>query len=947
MKIAKNKTLAILIAALLSFSMTASMMLIPSAHAQTNLVTYAYINAAPNPTGVGQQVEIIVWVEPVFGNNAELINNYRFSTGTTADPSWTIVITAPDGTKTTETLGVVSSPTSTYDYYYTPQKTGTYMLTFNFPATTVAASYDPTSAFVGDTYLAATASTNLTVQSTPISALPSAPLPTAFWTRPIYGENTAWYTIASNWLGWGSPNYVGIAVSLAGGANGESFGPPFTQVGSLTSHIMWTMPLTTGGVVGQTATTIPANTYSDGSAYDQKFQNPIIVAGLLIFTEPISQAEPGSGPTVCINLETGQQMWSENIPYGSEFGGAISFAYVYDAEDGNQHGVWPPMLVASTFTPSFQTEWVFYDAYTGAQLFSLTGIPSFQTTMLGPEGEYLGLNLVNYGNATSPNWYLQEWNSSRLWDNLYNGPSTTPTIPPPISNGAIACNAQGVPTEQPVDATWTGGYILYTTIFGTAPTYVASMYDFNVSVPWLDTAMLNGKHIGSITQAPAATPITEAPAAIQGDILLAYAGTLPSNGDFDFLPIPSTTPWEWFGINLNASVGTIGAELWHNTQTAPAGNFTVIWGGMDPATKVFVEDYRETNQFVGFSLTTGAQIWGPTAPLAPLDYYGSTASGTISDTLADGQLYACGYAGIIYCFNDVTGKILWTYGNGPVGSDNSTNSGVETPFGVYPTFINAIGSGVVYTVTTEHTEETPIFKGSLASAINATTGALIWTISDYVGQFFTTSYAMADGYNVMFNSYDNSIQTVGRGPSQTTVTAPDSGLAFGQNVVIRGTVMDISAGTKQTEQAADFPNGVPCASDASMTAWMGYVYLQQPEPTNFAGVQVELAVLDSNGNHYPIGYATTDQSGMYSLTWKPTIPGNFTVYAVFAGTNAYYPSNAETTFNVMSAVPTVAPTASPPSGLASTSSLELGIAAVIIIIVVCVAVLAVLILRKR
>ena len=65
--------------------------------------------------------------------------------------------------------------------------------------------------------------------------------------------------------------------------------------------------------------------------------------------------------------------------------------------------------------------------------------------------------------------------------------------------------------------------------------------------------------------------------------------------------------------------------------------------------------------------------------------------------------------------------------------------------------------------------------------------------------------------------------------------------------------MDISAGTKQTEQAADFPNGVPCASDASMTAWMGYVYQQQPEPTNFTGVQVQLAVLDSNGNHYPIG----------------------------------------------------------------------------------------------
>ena len=107
----------------------------------------------------------------------------------------------------------------------------------------------------------------------------------------------------------------------------------------------------------------------------------------------------------------------------------------------------------------------------------------------------------------------------------------------------------------------------------------------------------------------------------------------------------------------------------------------------------------------------------------------------------------------------------------PVGSDNSTNAGVETPFGNYPTFVNAIGSGVIYTVTTEHTEETPIFKGAVARAINATTGAQIWTLSDYTGEFLTSSYAMADGYSIMFNSYDNEIYIVGKGPSSTTVKA--------------------------------------------------------------------------------------------------------------------------------------------------------------------------------
>ena len=91
-----------------------------------------------------------------------------------------------------------------------------------------------------------------------------------------------------------------------------------------------------------------------------------------------------------------------------------------------------------------------------------------------------------------------------------------------------------------------------------------------------------------------------------------------------------------------------------------------------------------------------------------------------------------------------------------------------------------------------------------------------------------------------WNGYDNSIYSIGQGPSATTVTAPDVGLPFGTPVVIQGTVMDVSPGTKQTEQAADFPNGVPVASDSIMQQWMGYVYQQQPLPTNFAGVQVNI-----------------------------------------------------------------------------------------------------------
>ena len=159
--------------------------------------------------------------------------------------------------------------------------------------------------------------------------------------------------------------------------------------------------------------------------------------------------------------------------------------------------------------------------------------------------------------------------------------------------------------------------------------------------------------------------------------------------------------------------------------------------------------------------------------------------------------------------------------------------------------------------------------------------------------------------------------------------------------------MDISAGTKQTEQAADFPYGVPCASDASMSQWMSYVYQQQPMPTNFTGVPVNLYVLDSNHNYRPIGTTTTDQSGFYTLTWTPDIPGNYTVYANFAGTNGYWPSSAETSFNVMTVQPTATPTASPIGNFASNTTLEYGIVALAIVIVIIGAVIALLVTKKH
>ena len=139
---------------------------------------------------------------------------------------------------------------------------------------------------------------------------------------------------------------------------------------------------------------------------------------------------------------------------------------------------------------------------------------------------------------------------------------------------------------------------------------------------------------------------------------------------------------------------------------------------------------------------------------------------------------------------------------------------------------------------------------------------------------------------------DKSTHT-GKDRSRTTVTVPQVGVTTGVPVVISGTVTDVSAGASQDVVKADFPNGLPCVSEDSMRGLMEAAYEQQPLPTNLTGVPVNIYVLDSNNNYRQIGTTTSDASGTFSYTWKPDIPGDFTVYAVFAGSNGYWPSSAD------------------------------------------------------
>jgi hypothetical protein len=84
---------------------------------------------------------------------------------------------------------------------------------------------------------------------------------------------------------------------------------------------------------------------------------------------------------------------------------------------------------------------------------------------------------------------------------------------------------------------------------------------------------------------------------------------------------------------------------------------------------------------------------------------------------------------------------------------------------------------------------------------------------------------------------------------------------------------------------------------------------------------------------------------MFTLTWTPDIPGDFTVVANFAGSESYYPSYAETSFYVGAPAPTAVPVATAAPSMADLYFIPSIVAIIVVIIIGFVA--TILVLRKR
>jgi len=329
-----------------------------------------------------------------------------------------------------------------------------------------------------------------------------------------------------------------------------------------------------------------------------------------------------------------------------------------------------------------------------------------------------------------------------------------------------------------------------------------------------------------------------------------------------------------------------------------------------------------------FDVKTGEEIWQSAkigeGPWASLHSYPDFC-------IAYGNLYVGSADGHVYAVDLTDGTIKWK-------SDYTGDTG-ETIYGTFPFLGGGVAAdGKVYFDTRYPTSTNPDMRFQKTFCIDAYTGKFLWNISSAIIAGGTrVGSAIAEGY-LIGTSEDNGIMyAIGKGQTATSVSVQNDVVALGSSVLIKGSVLDQSPA-----QA-----GTPAVADESMSEWMDYLHMQNAtlinNPPMPRGVPVTLWAVDPNGNTQEIGTVTSDGSGLFKKLWTPEIPGEFTVYATFAGSESYWGSYAATAVGV-----TAAPEATPgPEAPVDNTPMLTGItAAVIVAIIICVITL-ILVLRKR
>jgi len=407
------------------------------------------------------------------------------------------------------------------------------------------------------------------------------------------------------------------------------------------------------------------------------------------------------------------------------------------------------------------------------------------------------------------------------------------------------------------------------------------------------------------------------------------------------VPAPSLF-WEDIGVSngctaaFNLTTGEvmysgknyfITADGTNVSRTEPSsfweGDNTVAWG-------IYTDCFQPDLRNYGFNITTGELAWYTEPREYPYGTFNSYSNGA-----GDHKFYVLSYDGHVWAYEAETGKTAWKFYSGYAGTDK--------PFGTWPFWTApASADGKVYASTGEHSQTNPRAKGDRLFAINDTDGTEIWSITGMYG-----GKSIGDNKLLTVSGSTGLLYCFGKGPTAVTISTMQNFIPKGTGVLITGTVTDQSPAQK----------GAAVVSDDSMTAWMEYLHMMRPKPTNVTGVTVKLTATGPDGTTVDIGSTTSTVDGQYAFAWTPSDEGLYWIKASFEGTESYFSSEASTAINVGPAaasptqtvsptdsVPTSSPSAVPGPESPAGTEVYIAIAAVVIIAAV---IAAALILRRR
>jgi outer membrane protein assembly factor BamB len=364
MNISKNKSKISTISLIILLTFSATLIALPSVAAQGTQVSYPFIGVVPNPVGINQ---VIVLHTGIFQQLSQVQMGWE---------DISISILRPDG-QTDYITGIKTDSTGGTGRTYTPTLVGTYTIKTIFPEQALTAEKTAPGFPIGTVFLASeSAPLELVVQQDPIEYYPGHPLPQEYWTRPIDAQLREWYQVTGNWLQAGSTAPVVLSDNLDAPDS---------------AHILWTKPLTMGGVAGGDG---EYWAFSHGDAYEGKWTNRLIINGILIYCHRTNER-----PLIyhAVDVHTGEEIWSKVIMDNR----TIAFGQNLVWAGQNHHAVYPYFWV------TIGSDWYAFDPLTGDWQFTIENIPS-GTTVTDENGWLYRVNL-NYNSGEGYIWSMVDF----------------------------------------------------------------------------------------------------------------------------------------------------------------------------------------------------------------------------------------------------------------------------------------------------------------------------------------------------------------------------------------------------------------------------------------------------------------------------------------------------------------------------------------------------------